>query len=102
MDVTPNSTINVEVVARPTSHAAEKTLMRLFRKDPQIAYHMRTQKRNRPSVRSKQRGGRMWHHRMKTKPPIKLTPGSRYALHATVDVIRDLASVERFVKVEPK
>jgi hypothetical protein len=32
---------------------------------------------------------------------VKLTPGSRYALRATVDVLRDLESVKRWVKVTP-
>lgn len=36
---------------------------------------------------------------MKSKPGIKLDPGERYTVNATVDVIRDLESVERFVKV---
>ncbi len=99
MDVTPNQAVTVEVTAPPTNEAARKTLMRLFRKDPRIAEHERKQDRHRPSWQVKRRGGRLWHHQMKSRPPIELSAGSRYSLLATVDVIRDLESVRKFVKV---
>jgi hypothetical protein len=36
---------------------------------------------------------------MKSTPGISLAPGAKYSLRATVDVIRDLESVQRCVKV---
>ena len=102
MDIKPNVAVSVEVTARPTNEAVRKTLMRLFRKDPVIAKHMRIQDKHRPSWQLKRRGGRMWHHQMKSKPPINLEAGSSYSLVATVDVLRDLNSVQRFVKVTAK
>ena len=36
---------------------------------------------------------------MKTKPPVKLVIGQKYTIAATLDVMRDLASVDSFVKV---
>ena len=47
------------------------------------------------------RGGNQWHHQMKTQPAFKLTPGRQLSLVATVDVIRDLGSLENCVKVTP-
>jgi hypothetical protein len=41
----------------------------------------------------------MWHHQMKSRPPVELAAGRRLSLLATVDTIRDLQSVARFVKV---
>jgi hypothetical protein len=41
----------------------------------------------------------MWQHQMRTRPVIRLAPGVKVTLRATVDVIRDLASVNRWVKV---
>jgi len=99
MDITPGSCIAVEITAVPRSQAARKTLLRLLRKDPDIARHQRHQKAKRPSVRSWRRGGRMWHHRMRSKLPVDVAPGQRVALRATVDVIRDLASVSEYVKI---
>lgn len=99
MDITPGSTVNIEITATPRAQAALKTLTRVCEKDSRIAKMRRDQKRDRPSWRWWQRGGRQWHHQMRTKSPVKLTPGSRYAVRATVDVIRDLESVSRWVNV---
>ena len=99
MGITPGNVVSIEVTAPPTSAAARKTLVRLFRKDPHVARHQRWQDRHRPSWQTWRRGGRLWHHQMKSLPPVKLIPGSRYSVLATVDVIRDLESVQRWVKV---
>lgn len=99
MDLTPGQTISVEITTPPRAAAAQKTLTRLFRRDPDIARHHRRQKRNRPSWQTWRRGGRMWHHQMKSNPAIALTAGQRLSLLATLDVIRDLQSVARYVRV---
>lgn len=101
MDITPGKTVCIEITKPPTNAAASKTLVRLFRKDPVIVRHQRFQARHRPSWQAWRRGGRMWHHQMKTNVPFKLTTGRKLALLATVDVIRDLESVKRWVKVTP-
>lgn len=99
MSVTPGSKISVELTARPTNAAAVKTIIRLFRKDAGVSRFQRQLGRTRPSMQSWRRGGNYWHHQMKTLPPVKLEIGQKYTISATVDVIRDLASVDRFVKV---
>lgn len=99
MDITPGRPVTVEITAPPRNAAATKTLCRICRKDPQVVRHLRWVDRHRPSDRPKQRGGRLWHHRMKRPLGVKLEPGQRYNVLATVDVIRDLESVARWVKV---
>ena len=99
MDLTPGQTISVEITSPPRSAAARKTLVRLTRHDPAVLQQHRRQKRARPSWQTWRRGGRMWHHQMKSKPPVELTAGVRLSLLATVDVIRDLESVERYVRI---
>jgi hypothetical protein len=99
MNITLGSTVTVEVIKTPTNDAAHKTLIRLFRKDASVARHHRHQQSKRPSWEFWRRGGMSWHHQMKTKPAVSLQPGSKYQIRATVDVVRDLASVERFVRV---
>ncbi len=99
MDIKPGTTITVEIIAPPRSAAARKTLYRVCRKDAQVANTQRWVARHRPSWQTKRRGGRMWHHQMKSKPGVLLTAGKRYSIRATVDVIRDLESVEQCVKV---
>jgi hypothetical protein len=39
---------------------------------------------------------------MKSSPGLTLDPGNRFSLLASVDVIRDLASVARWVTVTPR
>ncbi len=101
MDIKPGTIVSVTVTKAPTNAAAEKTLTRLFRKDPAVARHHRLQQRKRPSFEEWRRGNATWHHQMKTKPAAKVAPGASYKLRATLDVIRDLASVSRFVDVKP-
>ena len=101
MDIAPGTNVRIEITARPNKAAAEKTLYRLCRKDPAVSKYHRVMKANRPSWREKRRGGRWWHHQMKTRPNVTLDCGASYTVFATVDVVRDLASVERWVKVTP-
>jgi hypothetical protein len=99
MDVPLGRTVSVELTALPRSAAAEKTLLRLFAKDPLAQRRHRWQSRHRPSWQTWRRGGNQWHHQMRTKPTVPLATGNRVSLLATVDVVRDLHSVQRWVKV---
>ena len=99
MDISPGTTVTVEITAVPRTEAARKTLLRLLSRTAEVRRHQRRQKRQRPSWETWRRGGRMWHHQMKSIPLFEPTPGRRLSLLATVDTIRDLASVERYVKV---
>jgi hypothetical protein len=99
MEITPNTNVTVEITTTPTSTSAMKTLDRLFRKDPEIAKSYRRYKEQRPSLTQKRRGGRWWNHRMRTKPNFTIEPGRSFSVRTTLDVVRDLESVERFVKV---
>jgi hypothetical protein len=101
MDIIPGTTVTVQIEKTPRTDAARKTLVRLFRRTANLRRLQRRQKRQRPSWETWRRGGRMWHHQMKSKPPIALTPGSRFSVLATVDTIRDLHSVQRFVRIMP-
>jgi hypothetical protein len=102
MDITPGKTVCVEIAKLPTNAAATKTLIRLFRKDPEVSRFQRRQGQNRPSWQTWRRGGRTWHHQMKTKPPFTLAAGRQLSILATVDIIRDIESVERWVTVTSK
>ncbi|MFH1747220.1 MAG: hypothetical protein ABIG44_09285 [Planctomycetota bacterium] len=101
MDLAPGNNITVEITATPSNAAACKTLARICCKDPQVATVKRWHQRRRPSWQTWRRGGRQWHHQMKSRPPVKLEPGAKYTIFATVDVIRDLQSVQRWVKTSP-
>jgi hypothetical protein len=102
MDVRAGQTLAVEVLKTPRTDSAVKTLIRLFRRDPAVARVQRRLKQARPSWESWRRGGRQWHHQMKSEPPVSLQPGTRYTVRATLDILRDLESVQRWVKVTPQ
>jgi hypothetical protein len=99
MDLTPGKTLTLELTARPRAAAARKTLTRIFCRDSDAIRRLRRQKRARPSWQTWRRGGRTWHHQMKSKPPVELAIGARSSVLATLDVIRDLQSVEKYVRV---
>lgn len=101
MDIKPGTRVAIEIAATPRSEAAEKTLWRVCRKDAKVARDQRWLGRHRPSWTLSRRGGRMWHHQMKSTSGVTLTPGSRYVVRATLDVLRDLQSVKRWIKVSP-
>ena len=99
MNIAPGADLLVTITAVPRRAAAKKTLYRICQKDPAIARRHRQQKAKRPSWQDWTRGGRFWHHQMKSKPSAALEPGRTYNIRATLDVIRDLASVKDCVKV---
>ncbi len=99
MEIAPGQRVSIELTAVPRSQAAVKTLTRLFAKDPAAVRAHRWQSRHRPSWESWRRGGNQWHHQMKTKPPVTLAPGRQLSAVATVDLLRDLQSVQRWVKI---
>ncbi|MGD8451651.1 MAG: hypothetical protein PVJ57_07515 [Phycisphaerae bacterium] len=99
MDIAAGSNVSITITATPTGAAACKTLTRICAKDAAVRKSHRWNKRNRPSWQTWRRGGKMWHHQMKSHAPVRLEPGAQYTVRATVDVLRDLQSVERFVKL---
>jgi hypothetical protein len=99
MDIAPGADLLVKITAVPRRAAAQKTLYRICQKDPVVARRHRQQKATRPSYQDWIRGGRFWHHQMKSRPTARLEPGRTYSSRATLDVIRDLASVKDCVKV---
>lgn len=102
MAITPGSQVTIEITEVPKRAAALKTLRRICSKDPQIARVQRYRKAHRPSWQEWIRGGKYWHHQMKSVPAARIEPGRSFTVRASVDVIRDLKSVERWAKVTAK
>ncbi len=100
VDVQPGQWVTVKVKAEPRSEGARKTMRRLFRKDPKIVAERKRLSKSRP-VRWHTRGGRPWADRPPQLTIEKTEPGAQYKLFASVDVLRDLGSVEEYVEVSP-
>lgn len=99
MSIAPNTTVVMTVTATPTREAGLKTLIRLARKDPTQQRIQRQRKDKRPSWQEWRRGGRFWHHQMRTESGIRIARGASFKFRATTDVLRDLASVAQWVSV---
>jgi hypothetical protein len=99
MSIAPGGKIKVEITAWPRTAAARKTLRRLCARDMAVQRIDRQRKSCRPSFEQWTRGGAMWNHRMKSSTAAVVAPGESYELRATVDVLRDLHSVEKYVKI---
>jgi hypothetical protein len=94
--IEPGSKVKVTITREPRSEAASKTLARLFLKDPEIA---KTRRRGPKPVTGRIRAGRVWNARPRgsvAHPPRK---GESCNLVCTLDVVRDLGSVEAYVDI---
>lgn len=99
-DITPGSQIHLKVTKTPTNAAATKTLVRLLSKDEQVSARNRLLSKIRAKGFNPQpRGGRLYSGRLVKQHPVTGEAGEAGTIKATVDVIRDLRSVERFVEV---
>ncbi len=99
-EIAPGSMVKVEVTRRPSRAAAAKTLSRLFAKDAAARKRDRLRTRIRQAeTEGRRRGGRIWFVRPAAPRLVQPGRGDACRIRATVDVLRDLGSVARFVKV---
>lgn len=99
-EIAPGTEVRVEIIKAPSNEAARKTLLRVLAKDPQVVKEKKRDKLARSrSVRVKRRGGRPWEHRPAMRQPVETEVGHTGTVKATADILRDLQSVSRFVKV---
>jgi len=99
-DIQPGQQIKVTVTREPKAAAQRKTLVRLCEKDKQVRVERQRLKRARP-VKFHRRGGRPWGARPYRVATVSTTAGSSYQIFASIDVLRDLKSIEKYVKVTP-
>ncbi len=99
--IQPGSTVTVKIVKTPTNAAARKTLVRLLSKDEAHKAELsRRSKVRKTGYNPQPRGGRLYSgHVVFGSKPIRGDVGEQGSLRATVDVISDLRSVQRFVEV---
>lgn len=98
--IAPGSSIQVKVVANPTSVAAAKTLVRVLNKDAaHIAECKRHRKVRKTHFRTINRGGRKYAIHVPKQHPVKGQAGESGTVRATADVLADLRSVKRFIEV---
>ena len=99
-DIAPGSQISVKVTKRPTNASATKTIVRVLSKDEGVAaQNKKLAKIRREQYSPRMRGGRLYSGRQVKLRRIKGEMGEAGTVIATVDVLRDLKSVEKFVEL---
>lgn len=103
IEAKPGSTLSVKLTKNPTNEAAAKTLSRIFGRDSaNKKARARRKKLLASSMRVERRGGRPWEVRSKAPRLVQPRPGDSCKVFATTAILRDLASVSRFVSVSAK
>src|SRR5690606_28717542 len=99
-EMNPGQWVTVTVTAEPATAAGRKTLKRLFEQDPAVRKQRDRLAKTRQPEPSR-RGGRIWIN----KPPhlelVDTKPGESHRVFASVSVLRDLKSVEKYVDIKP-
>ncbi len=97
MDIAPGSQVTVTISAHRLTPSAQKTLARVFQKDP--AVRKASIQYAKPVVSSR-RAGRYWDHRPRGSNQRSPELGDSATVFASLDVIRDLQSVAKYVTVQ--
>ena len=99
--IAPLETLTFTVAKMPKRAAQVKTIERLMRLQPRkqrILRHLQRRRRLYDNVVSI-RAGRRWIHRVRATKVAKVQLGETFTLTLTAQVIPDLRSVEKFLKV---
>jgi len=96
----PGQWVKIKIKSEPRTQAGRKTLVRLCEKDPAVKKERVRLKRSRPTGEH-QRGGRMFKDRPPRLQAVRLEPGATYRVFASVDVLQDITSIEKYVEVTP-
>ncbi len=94
--IEPRGNVKVTVKKTPLSKGARSTLARLFLKDPKIA---KTRRKDPKGTIPERRGGRIWMGHIRGTVAAVPHVGDSCEIQATLDVVRDLGSVKRYVDV---
>ncbi len=100
--IAPLETLTFTVAKVPKRAAQVKTIERLMRLQPEKQRILRHLQRSRRIYRNvvSIRAGRRWIHRVRATKVAKVQLGETFTLTLTAQVIPDLRSVEKFLKVE--
>ncbi len=99
-DIKPGQWINVKVKARPRALAGRKTLVRLFEQDSGVRKERRRQAKSRIAQESR-RGGRIWMNIPARLEIVETSPGATYKIFASIETLKALKSVEKYVEITP-
>lgn len=92
--------ITCTIAKAPKAEAANKTIARLMRRDPDNAKALRRgQKLRRDRMHAYTRGGRTWYDREKSSKVVLVREGQQWTMTFTHDIAPDLKSVESYLEL---
>ena len=98
--IKPGQNVTVRIVERPKNAAARKTLIRLLSKDREAQREVERQRKIRKRhLNSQIEDDRLWPNRLVKQQPVTADAGNTGTIRASVDVLRDLNSVQQYVEV---
>lgn len=99
--IAPGSRVTLKVTKAPTNESARKTLVKLLSKSDEVrARNKHLAKVRKSKYSPSMRGGRLYSGRMIKLTAVRPEVGVTQTVTATVDVLRELPSVSRFVQVD--
>lgn len=99
-DIKPGQWINVKIKSQPRAIAGRKTMVRLFEQDAAVRKERVRHARSRPPQPSR-RGGRIWMNRPARLAVVSTERGSSYKIFASVEALKALKSIEKYVEITP-
>ncbi|GJM17903.1 MAG: hypothetical protein DHS20C14_01160 [Phycisphaeraceae bacterium] len=94
-------TITCTVAQVPANEGGCDTICRLMRRDPDIKRGLaRAQRLRRQRMHVYIRGNRRWHSRETAARIARCVEGASWSMPYTHDIAPDLASVEKYLKIE--
>lgn len=97
----PGQTVKCTIVKEPLTPDDKQTVMRLMRKDPTIQRRLRrSQMMRRRNMVVYNRGNRDWYKRQQVGKIADVRAGSSWKFTYSLELGRDMKTVERFLKVE--
>lgn len=92
--------VSVTVKKEPRTHGGRKTLLRMLAKDPGVRKDRERMKKTRPRGEH-QRGGRLWQDYPPHLRPTTIAPGTTFRVKASLDVLKEIKSIEQYVELAP-
>jgi hypothetical protein len=99
-EIKPGQWLTVTVKSQPRAIASRKTMVRLFEQDPVVKKERARQKKTRPH-HDQRRGGRIWIDKPGMLKVVEISPGASYKVFGSVQTMRDLKSIEKYVELKP-
>ena len=101
LQIVPNVDLTFTSVSDPKRPAARKTIERLMWMQPQCKkdHSMLQQRRKQKDIKYTIRAGRVWFDRPRATRTVRCEKGASFTLHVTPQIVNDLKSVEKYLKL---